>query len=354
MADPVSDIQPLFDAGRSPADLGFRMPAEFEPHVATWMAWPHDDHPDIWGDAIGQVQKDFAAVAEAIAVFEPVRVVVHPEQGAHARAALSDAIDTVLLPQGDLWFRDTGPLFLNDKKGRTAATNLVFNAWGNKFPGMDDDVKVGEALCRHLQMPYYSSILRAEGGGICVDGEGTAVTTETFLLNANRNPGLSRGDIEDELKRALGVSKVIWLPGDEGEWITDGHIDGMMMFSAPGKALFEINPDPANPRARVCRENLLALQGQTDARGREIEIGLVEEAYLVEPVSEQMALSYVNALIVNGGVVMPAFDTPTDSAARDLFAQAFPDRKIVQIPILNICPGGGGIHCITQQQPAGA
>jgi agmatine deiminase len=223
-------------------------------------------------------------------------------------------------------------------------------ATSSPLPG--GDATIGKALPKSLGLTTYSSRLTAEGGAILVDGSGTAITTETCLLNPNRNPGLTRAEVERELFHALGVRHTVWLPGDEGEWITDGHIDGLMLFAAPGKVVFEVNPDTANPRHKVCADNLAALRRAVDVNGRPFDIALVEEAYLVSPETDATCLSYVNAYIANGGVVIPAFDTPTDAPARDVFARAFPTRQIAQVDIRDICWNGGGIHCMTQQEPA--
>lgn len=339
-------------AGKTPGELGFVMPIETGTHAACWMSWVYDDHPDVWGVDIDAVQDNFVRIATAISRFEQVRVVAHPDVAREARKMLPQQVDVVPLVEDDLWFRDTGPLFVQDAEGRTIGSRLIFNSWGGKFPDYEGDAEAGASLVRHLGLPLFRSPLCGEGGGLHVDGRGTVITTETCFLNPNRNPGLSKAEIERELFHAIGAHKVIWLPGDEEEWITDGHIDGMLTFTAPGKVIFEHNPDPQNPRHRVCQENLKALRGQTDAAGNAFEIGMIEEAYLVEPVNDTMALSYVNAYIANGGVVIPSFDTATDAAAAQVFAKAYPDRDIVQVDMLAICPGGGGIHCMTQQQPA--
>lgn len=346
------ELKTALAAGKTPGELGFMMPIETDLHQACWMAWAHDDHPDSWGDDLEAVQDNFVRIASAIAEFETVRVLAHPEIAEEARAMLPERIDVIALAQNDLWFRDTGPLFVKDSNGDTIGSKLIFNSWGNKFSDFDDDAGIGSALIRHLELPLFNSPLTGEGGGLHVDGRGTVITTETCFLNSNRNPGMSKRDVERELYHAIGARKVIWLPGDDGEWITDGHIDGMLTFAGPGKVIFETNPDTANPRHRVCMENLKALKDQRDANGNEIEIGLVEEAHLVEPVNDTMALSYVNAYIANRGVVIPSFDTATDLAALETFARAYPDRKIVSVDMLAIAPGGGGIHCMTQQQPA--
>jgi len=229
---------------------------------------------------------------------------------------------------------------------------MRFNNWGEKFPDYDGDAAVAEALIRNLALPLFASPLTGEGGGIHVDGEGTVITTETFLLNPNRNPGMTKRDVEEHLFHLLGARKVIWLPGDEEEWITDGHIDGVLTFCGPAKVICETNPDTASPRYQTTHENLKALEGQTDAKGRSIEILRIDEAYTVEPTSAYMATSYVNAYIANGGVVIPEFNASTDAPAREAFATAFPNRRISTVNMLKIAPGGGGIHCMTQQQPA--
>lgn len=350
MSDTLRDA---LASGKTPGELGFVMPAETARHAACWMAWAHDDHEEAWGPDLDRAQRAFVDIASAIAQFEPVRVLADPTAFSQARQALPPSIDVVALPQDDLWFRDTGPLFVQNKAGQTIGTNLIFNNWGNKFPVQPGDRDVGTALVDYLDMPSFESPLTGEGGGLISDGRGTVITTETCFLNPNRNAGMTKADVERELFHAIGARKVIWLPGDEDEWITDGHIDGVLTFIRPGHVLFEDNPDDTHPHQKVCRENLKALQGQTDADGNEIAITLLNEAYQYRDESEFTATSYVNCYIANGGIVLPKFETPlTDQAAAETFARAFPDRKIVQVDVRDICWNGGGIHCMTQQQPA--
>ncbi|WP_371225623.1 agmatine deiminase family protein [Roseovarius sp. 2305UL8-3] len=348
----MSDLQEQLTAGKSPGELGFVMPAETAPHAACWMAWAHDDDPEVWGKHLPEVEKTFVAIATAIAEFEPVRVLAHPEVANKARALLPAHIDVVPLVQDDLWLRDTGPLFVKHESGAIIGSNLIFNNWGDKFPITEGDADIGANLVNHLGLPLYQSPLTGEGGGLISDGRGTVITTETCFLNPNRNAGMTRVDVERELFHAIGARKVIWLPGDEDEWITDGHIDGVLTFTKPGHVIFEDNPNTDDPHQKVCRENLAALRGQTDADGNEIEITVIHEAWQYDAPTDTTATSYVNAYIANGGVVMPYFGTPdTDDPACATFAAAFPDRKIVQVDITDICWNGGGIHCMTQQQP---
>jgi agmatine deiminase len=201
-------------------------------------------------------------------------------------------------------------------------------------------------------VPVATSELALEGGAVLVDGEGTLVTTETCLLNPNRNPGLSRAEVDTELKRVLGVSKVVWLPGDPLETETDGHIDGLMAFAAPARALFEVNDDRADPRYEILRENRRALELATDARGRRFEILPIGEADRSAEIGSRYCRSYVNFYIANGAVIAPAYGLPSDAAVATTLAGAFPDREIVMLPIGWIAIGGGGFHCVTQQEPA--
>lgn len=313
---------------KSPGELGLMMPAETAPHAGCWMAWPYDDHPDVWGKRLPAVQACAFRVARAIRTFEPVTFVVDPSHLKSARRIIPDDIGILALPQADLWILDTGPAFLKSPTGQTEAAHFVFNNWGARFAYPGADATIGKALPKALNLPTYASALTAEGGAVLVDGIGTAITTETCLLNPNRNPGLTRAEVERELVHALGVRQVVWLPGDEGEWIADGHIDGLMLFSAPGKVVFEVNPDPANPRHKVCADNLAALRRSVDVNGMPFKIALVEEAYLVAPETDATCLSYINAYIANGGAVIPSFNTPTDAPAPDVFARAFPTRQI--------------------------
>lgn len=344
------NVRDALAAGKSPGELGFFMPAETAPHACCWMAWAHDAHPEGWGKQLPDVQASMVDVATAISKFEPVRVVAQPEEATKARAALPDTIEVIPLAQDDLWFRDTGPLFLSDGAGGQIGARMIFNSWGGKFPIWGDKTVAGD-LIDHLGLPRFDSPLTGEGGGLHTDGAGTVITTETFLLNPNRNPGMTKKDVEEHLFHLMGARKVVWLPGDEEEWITDGHVDGILTFVAPGKVIVETNPDTTSERYETTHENLRALEAQTDANGRSFEIAHVHEAYTVEPTSDAMATSYVNSYIANGGIVMPEFGAETDAEAQEVFAKAFPDRQISTVNMLKIAPGGGGIHCITQQQP---
>ena len=214
------------------------------------------------------------------------------------------------------------------------------------------DAALGHRLAESLGIPTFTSPLFLEGGGINVDGEGTLLTTTQCVLNPNRNPGLSRDEADRLLGDALGVEKVLWLPGDPDDVETDGHVDGVACFVRPGVVLVEVCPAVGTERYESSMANVAALDGATDAAGRPLEIVTIEEAHEAEALSEIFAKSYINFYIANGGIVMPAYGIERDAAARKVIEGLFPDRRVVQVDINDVAIGGGGIHCITQQQPA--
>jgi agmatine deiminase len=330
------------------ASAGFYMPGEWQPHERCWMAWPCRS-----GFDSPATRENYAQVARAIAHFEPVTMVVRPQDRAAAQLALGAQIDCLELPIDDGWFRDNGPNFLINDAGDLAAACFDFNAWGGNYAPFDADATAGPKVASHLAARLFQSPMIAEGGGITVDGEGTLITTETCFLNPNRNPGWSKGEVEAELCRMLGVSKVIWLPGDPTESETNGHVDGLAAFVGPGRVLLEAAFDYTHPRYDLLMENRRALQGQSDAHGRPLDVIFIEDAWQCES-TEHFCASYINSYLANGAVIMPCYDLPTDQRAKAVYEQLFPQRQVVQLRINDIAPGGGGIHCITQQQPASA
>lgn len=326
-----------------------RRPGEFEPHAKTWMAWPH--RVDLYGARLPDMQRSYAEVAAVIAQFEPVSMVVHPDHTQTARAQLADAIEIVALPIDDSWIRDSGPTFLKRTDGGLAGASWRFNAWGGKHAPFDADDALAGRILAYEEADIVRSFLHCEGGSLACDGDGTLIVTETSLLHPNRNPGLSKAWIEQELMRMLHVEKVVWLPGDPLDLETDGHVDGMCCFVRPGVVMFEYNPDPTDLHGRILADNLAALGSQTDARGRNFEVIPIPEAYDVEATSEVFARSYINFALTNGGVVMPTFGRPSGDEAKAAVARAFPDRRIVTVDMGAVAPGGGAIHCITQEQP---
>jgi len=330
-------------------NVKLRRPGEFEPHAKTWMAWPH--RQDLYGARLPDMQRAYANVAKAIAQFEPVSMVVHPDYTQGARAQLADAIEIVALPIDDCWIRDSGPTFLKRTDGGLAGVSWRFNAWGGKHAPFDADDALAGRVLAYEEADIVRSFLHCEGGSLACDGDGTLIVTETSLLHPNRNPGLSKAWVEQELTRMLNVEKVVWLPGDPLDLETDGHVDGMCCFVRPGVVMFEYNPDPSDLHGRILADNLAALKSQTDARGRSFDVIPIPEAYDVEATSEIFARSYINFALTNGGVVMPTFGRPSGDEAKAAVTRAFPDRRIVTVDMGAVAPGGGAIHCITQEQP---
>ncbi len=325
------------------------MPPEWAPHERCWMAWPC--RPEVWGDVLAEVRVNYAQVANAIAAFEPVYMLTPPEHMAHARVLCRDAVSLVCAQLDDSWMRDIGPNFLVDGKGGLAASIFHFNAWGGKYEVFRNDAALGHRLAEYLGIRAFSSPLYMEGGGINVDGEGTVLTSEQCVLHENRNPGLSKAGAEAAFSDALGISKTLWAKGDPWDVETDGHIDGIACFVRPGVVLVEVCPNPNTERYDAMQANLEALQGGTDAKGRTLEVLTIEEAYEAEPRGDIFASSYINFYIANDAVVMPGFGIERDAQARETVQALFPEREIVQVDINHIACGGGGIHCITQQQP---
>ena len=337
-----------------PAELGFSMPAEWTPHRACWMAWPVE-HAQ-WQD-LAAVERDYAAVADAIAGFETVVMVADPSNAARARELCGADIEVLEMRLDDSWMRDTGPSFLrHPDSGELAGIDWRFNCWGGYTPKYQQDAQTAIRVLDHLGLPAYHSSLTLEGGALHVDGDGTLMITESVLLNPNRNWGMDRREAEIELCRATGAEQIIWLPGDPdgitGD-MTDGHIDGIACFIAPGIALFELDRSAPPDIAALERENRRALELAVDARGRRLEIvDLVSEHEGIGADQELFCRSYINYYLPNGGVVMPAYGVPGDAQVRDALQSIYPQRKVVTVDINAIAPGGGGIHCITQQQPA--
>ena len=334
----------------------WRMPPEWHPHAACWMAWP--SHTVMSGARRHEVVGELGRMAHAIAHFEPLHVAVDPHHLDEARRLLPANATLHPMPVDDHWMRDTGPTFVLDDAGALHALGWNFNGWGQKIRPMPDaDPKLAKRVALALDVATTSMPLVAEGGSWHVDGEGTLIVTQTSVLNPNRNPGLTRREAEDVFRHWLGATHVVWLPGSWLDAITDGHVDGIASFVRPG-VLLATGADGHDEWAREARENLRALRLARDARGRHFEIGLlpcIDFDALPAAVADDpdFAPEYVNFYLPNGGVVMASFGDPAaDAQARDIVQQAFPDRHVAQVPLRGIARRGGGIHCCTQQQPA--
>ncbi|HET8977460.1 MAG TPA: agmatine deiminase family protein [Solirubrobacteraceae bacterium] len=321
-----------------------RTPAEWEPHERTLMGWPC--RAELWGETLDRAQAEYAAVANAIAAFEPVTMIANPGAGAaSARAACTAEVEVVELPLDDSWLRDCGPIYVYGDDGERLAVHFGFNAWGEKFAGWDRDAAVGGLIARRLGDRVVDGGMVLEGGSILSDGAGTLLTTEQCLLHPNRNPSLSREGIEERLRRLLGVERIVWLgQGLLEDRDTDGHVDLVAAFTAPGAALLQ-TVESGNPNFDNCQENHRRL---TDAG-----IDVTEMPFLTyaEVAGERIIVGYLNFYICNGGVIVPVAGAPTDADALAIIAGAYPDREVVPVPGLVIAYGGGGPHCITQQVP---
>jgi len=337
---------------QSALEAGFHMPAEWEPHACCWMAWPC--HEVIWGEYLPLTQRAYARVAHAIAGFEPVRMLTPPHDLVNAGNLCGEMVEIVPWDLDDAWTRDMGPNFLVNGRGEVAASLFHFNAWGMKYERYRQDAALGHRLCEALGIRTFTSPIFMEGGGINVDGEGTLLTTRQCVLNSNRNPGISEAEAEVALCHALGVEKVIWLPGDPADTETDGHVDGLACFVRPGVVLAEPDPDsiPGSGRHEILEENIRILETATDARGKKLQVFRIQAATGVEVLGDRFCRSYINFYIANGGIVMPAYGIEADEQALETVKRCFPSREVIQVDINHVAYGGGGIHCITQQQPA--
>jgi len=332
----------------NPVDAGFYMPAEWAPHSCTWMAWPSRN--GLWSNDVATRQA-YANVANTIARFEPVKMLAPNSHIDDARSYLGINVDVIEMAIDDSWARDSGPNFLLNEKGELAGSSWRFNAWGGKYHPYDQDALMASRILEREGVRVFSSELTAEGGGITVDGEGTIITTESCFLNSNRNPGWSKQEVEEELCRTLGAEKVIWIPGDVNETETDGHVDGIAAFVRPGVVMVEINQDSTDPHYSVGQENTAALRGQKDARGRPLKLEFIYEGSYHEEDYDGGCRCYINSYLANGAVIVPGYEGERDEAAVETYRDLYPDREVVQVQIKDIAEGGGGIHCITQQQP---
>lgn len=357
----------------TPRADGYRMPAEWEPHRGTWLIWP--ERSDNWRHGGKPAQAAFARVAETIAQFEAVSVCVSAGQYVNARERLSDAVRLVEMSSNDSWVRDCGPTFVASDDGQIRGVDWRFNAWGGLEMGLyfpwDADDLVGQKVLDLERVQRYAPEFVLEGGSIDVDGEGTVLTTEECLLQGNRNPRLSRDQVEWHLREYLGVDSVIWLP--RGVYLdeTNGHVDNFARFTRPGHVMLTWTDDESDPQFEISSAALAILREAKDARGRRLDITLlnqpgpitiseseaagVDQVPGVQPrrAGDRLAGSYVNSYYVNGAVVLPVFDDPHDEAACKTYEQLFPERRIVAVPGREILLGGGNVHCITQQVPAG-
>jgi len=335
------------------AGEAWHMPDEGEPHAATWMSFGPSE--DVWGRRLLRpARENLANIARTIAAFEPVHMLVREEDRDIAARLCGAKVTLHVQGVDDLWMRDTGPVFVKNSVGERAGVDFNFNGWGGKQEH-GRDAQVAEFVCEQTAVRRLETDLVLEGGGIEVDGQGTAIITESCVLNANRNPGLSKVACEAELKRLLGLQKIIWLPGIAGKDITDGHTDFYARFTTPGVVVAGFDDDPKSYDHAVTRRHLEILRQASDARGRRLRVVVLNGPAQVRPELEspEFAAGYINFYVCNGAVIAPQFgDAKADANCKAVLREQFPGRQIVQLNIDAIAAGGGGIHCTTQQQPA--
>lgn len=335
-----------------PAELGFQMPPEWSKHARTFMEWPVKEA--LWPEPFAEILPVFADIVKQINAFEPVTLIVRPELA--SQAALFCGADINILPinHNDSWMRDNGPTFVVNQQGELAGINWIFNGWGGKFPAEDDN-RVAPQLLNHFNIPCFDVPIVMEGGSFHVDGEGTLITTEECLLNSNRNPHLSREEIENYLKRYLNISRIIWLKRGWAGDDTDGHIDNLACFAKPGVIITQVCSNPTDPNHEISLENYRILETAIDARGRSLEIITIEQPPADVYENMRLTLSYLNFYFVNDGIILPIFGgkaAATDEAAQETLQKVFPSRRIATINGSIIARGGGNVHCLTQQMPS--
>ncbi len=344
---------------RTPAAAGYRMPAEWHPHEATWLAWPKD--PVTWPDRVPEAEEIFLQFIEALTPHERVDLLVDDEEveadvraRCRARGVAPERLVCHRVRTVDSWIRDYGPNFLLDGAGALAFNHWVFNAWGNKYATLLLDADVPRRLEALAGVPRFEPGIVLEGGSIDVDGQGTVLTTEQCLLNANRNPSLSREDIAGHLREYLGVRQVIWLgEGIEGD-DTDGHVDDITRFVSPDTIVTVVEEDPADANHAPLADNLRRLQVARDAHGRPYRIvSLPMPGYLGDGEGGRLPASYANFYIGNGVVLVPVYGHANDRRALEILEPLFPSRRLVPVPCEPLVWGMGSIHCVTQQQPRG-
>lgn len=331
-----------------PFEDGFRMPPEWERHTRCWMAWPC--HPESFTD-LPAAREASAVVARTIARFEPVTMIANPQDVQDARIRCGEGVELLALDINDSWVRDTGPTYVFDRRGHLAGVDWPFNNYGE----IDEDYEQDRLLAARIMERSGGRRIEApiilEGGAIHTDGQGTLLTTESVVLNPNRNPGLTQAEADEVFRKHLGVETVIWLDKALEFDFTDGHVDNLACFVRPGVVAALVADDPADSQYEALRENLRRLELAKDASGRQLEIIEIRQPRRMESGGERLPASYINFYIANGGIVAPVFDDPADRAAIETLERAFPDRVVVAVPGIDIARGGGCIHCITQQQP---
>jgi len=339
--------------GKKPS---YRMPAEWEPHSAVWLAWPYDEIT--FPDRVEKAEAAFVQILAAVNKSEDAELLVLDEEmrkrahGMLAEAGIDMArINFHLTDYADVWLRDTGPIFVKDESGKTVITKWVFNSWGNKFPELLKDAAIPGKIGEWKDIPIEEPQIIIEGGAIDVDGAGMCLTTGQCLLNRNRNPGKSKADIEKYMEEYLGVKKTVWLKEGLLNDHTDGHIDELARFVAPGRIVCAFEDDPDDENFGILGDNYRTLTEATDLDGRPFELIRLPMPHVRYDDGTKAPVSYTNFYIGNTVVLVPTFNDENDGKALGILRDCFPGREVTGIDCSNIIYGGGAVHCMTQQQP---
>jgi agmatine deiminase len=334
----------------TPRDEGYAMPPEWAPHARCLMAWPCRE--ELWGERMPEARKAYAEVAQAIVQYEPVTMIARPDLTAEASLHCGQGISVRTLDHDDSWTRDTAPTFVIDGEGRIAGVDWRYDGYGGRAPLHELDAKLAEAICTRLEIPRFEAPVVLEGGAVHVDGEGTCLVCAGSAADPRRNPDLSRAEMEAVLREYLAVSKVIWLEGAFSGDETGGHVDNVACFVRPGVVMALTCRDESDDNHAPLADNLARLRAERDAADRPLEVAeIAQPAARYRDDGRRVVTSYINFYIANGAVIMPMFDDAMDDPAYKALAAAFPNRRVVQIDASDLVIGGGGIHCITQQQP---
>jgi agmatine deiminase len=342
----------------TPRSLGYSMPAEWAPHRATWMSWPHNN--ETWPTQLETVRAAWVEMIHALSLREQVCLLVNDDRTRHdvmtrlenARAAV-ELVSIFDVPTVDVWMRDYGPTFItrNNPDAPLAFNDWIFNGWGGKYRAYEQDDQIAKALASVLGVPVFDHRVVLEGGSIDVNGSGTCLTTEQCLLNKNRNPHKSRSEIEELLKSSLGVNHVIWLEEGIAGDDTDGHIDDLARFVNATTVACVLESNPKDENYAVLQKNYERLQGATDQDGVKLSIVRLPCPAPIFCAGSRLPASYANFYIANDLVLVPTFNDPKDSEALGVLQDLFPNRKVVGIRCEAVVAGLGAIHCVTQQEP---
>jgi agmatine deiminase len=336
---------------QTPQTLGFRQPAEWEPHAACWLAFP--SHADLWLDQLEAAQAEFFALCREIARSETLNILVlDTEDEAKLKNALEDlSLEVHQILFGDIWMRDIAPIFVTNAEGKLATLDFAWNGWGHKYM-LEHDDRVATNITTALNLPTFAFDWVLEGGAVEVDGEGTCLTSKQCLLNPNRNPDMTLEEIEHGLRQTLGVEKILWLEEGLVNDHTDGHIDTIARFIAPGVVMCMRSQTNDDPNHAVLESIAEQLANFTDARGRKLSVARIPSpGRILDSEGEIMPASYLNFYIANESVIVPIYGSEFDQKAVDAIAAHFPTRRTIGLSAKVILEGGGAFHCITQQQP---